>query len=85
MLGENTSTIIRENTESLLGACREVGLEVHTEKTKNMALSCHQNAGQNHYLLTAKKTFENVAKFKYLRTATDQNCLHKQIKSRLNS
>jgi len=28
-----------------------VHLEVNTEKTKNMVMSCHQNAEQNHHLL----------------------------------
>jgi len=42
MLGK-TSTI-KKNTEALLEASREVGLEVNTEKTKYMFMSHHQNA-----------------------------------------
>jgi hypothetical protein len=33
-------------------------------------MSCHQNAGQNHNLLIATTSFENVAKFKNMRTVT---------------
>jgi hypothetical protein len=51
-----------------------------------MVVSRHQNAGQNHNLLTANKSFENVAKFEYLgTTATHQNFIHEEIKNRLNS
>jgi hypothetical protein len=41
---------------------------------------------QKHSIKIVNRSFEDVAKFKYLRTTlTDQNCMHKEIKSRLNS
>jgi len=49
-----------------------------------MVLSCHQNVGENHSLLTANKSFENVAKFEHFGT-TVANKNGKEIKSTLNS
>jgi len=48
-------------------------------------MSGHQNAGQDHTLLIANKSFVNVAKFEYLgTTVTNESCIQEEIKSRLN-
>jgi hypothetical protein len=45
LLGDSIETI-ESNTETLIDASKEVGLEVNIEKTKYMLMSHHQNAGQ---------------------------------------
>jgi hypothetical protein len=54
--------------------------------TKYMTMSRHPNSGQNQNIRTANESFENVATFNYLGTTlTNQNDIHDEIKSRLNS
>jgi hypothetical protein len=49
-------------------------------------MSRHPNSGHNQNIRIANESFENVAKFKYLGTTlTNQNDVHDEIKSRLNS
>jgi hypothetical protein len=73
LLGGNICTI-EKNTETLIYASKEVGLEINVEKTKYTLLSHHWNAGQNHDIETANRSFKNVSQFKYLRaTITNQN------------
>jgi hypothetical protein len=85
LLGDSVNTI-RENSETLLEASRDVGLEINAQKTKYMIMSCHSNSGQNQNIRIANESFENVTKFKYLETTlTNQNDIHDEIKSRLNS
>jgi sorting nexin-29 len=84
LLGDSVNTI-KENSETLLEASRDVGLEIDAEKTKYMIMSRHPNSGQNQYIRIANESFEKVAKFKYLGTKlTNQNDIHDEIKSRLN-
>jgi hypothetical protein len=73
LLEDNIDTI-EKNTETLIDASKEVGLEINVEKTKYMLLSCHQNAGQNWDMKITNRSFENVSQFKYLgMTVTNPN------------
>jgi hypothetical protein len=83
-VGENTDTI-KKSTQALLDASKEVGLEVNPEETKYTLMSRSQKVGQKRSIKIANRSFEDVAKFKYLGTTlTEQNHMHEEIKSRLN-
>jgi hypothetical protein len=77
LLGGNIDTI-KKTTQTLIGASKEVGLEVNAKETKctSMLLSRHQNAGQTHDMKIVNRCFENVAQFRYLGTAvTNKNLI----------
>jgi hypothetical protein len=65
ILGGSIHTV-RRNTEVLLIASKEIGLEVNAEKTKYMVISRDQNTGQNGYIQIGNESFETVEQFKYL-------------------
>jgi coproporphyrinogen III oxidase-like Fe-S oxidoreductase len=84
VMGDNIDTI-NKNTEPLIHASKEVGLEVNVEKTKYMLVSRYQNAGQNREINIGNRSFENVSEFKCLgTTVTNQNLIKEEI-MRLNS
>jgi hypothetical protein len=65
ILRENIDSI-QNNTEALLDASKEVGLEVNPEKTEYVSVSRRQKARQGHSINVANRSFEDVAKFKYM-------------------
>jgi hypothetical protein len=85
LLGDSVNTI-KQNSETLLEASKDIGLEINAENTKYMIKSRHPNSGQNQNIRIANESFENVSKFKYLGTTlTNQNDIRDEIKNTLNS
>jgi hypothetical protein len=62
LLGDNIDTI-KKNTETLIDASMEVGLQINIEKTEYMLLSavCHQKSGPCHGIKIANRSFGNVS------------------------
>jgi hypothetical protein len=80
-LGDNIDTIKR-NTQKLIDASKEIGVEANTEKTKYILLSHHHNARQNHDIKIRNRCFDNVDQFRYLETTITNK---QEIKRILNS
>jgi hypothetical protein len=64
LLGDSVNNI-KENSETLLEASRDIGLEINKEKTNYMIMSRHPSSRQNQNIRIANELFENVAKFKF--------------------
>jgi hypothetical protein len=57
MLCHNIDTI-KNNTETLIDASKEVGLEVNAKKTKYILPSRDQDSGQNHDIKIANRSYK---------------------------
>ena len=75
ILGGSVHTV-KKNTEALVAATKEIGLEVNAHKTKYMTLFRDQNAGRTHSMKTDNSPIERVEEFRYLGTTlTNQNSI----------
>jgi hypothetical protein len=80
LLGDDINTINR-NTETVICAIKEVGLEVKGEKTTHMLVPCDHNGGQNRDTKVKNEPYENVSQFKYLGTLViNLNLVQEEIK-----
>ena len=84
-MGRNLHAI-KKNAEALIVDCKEIGLEVNTDKTKYMVMSREQNGGRSYSMKTDNSPFERVEEFKYLGTTlANENSIQEEIKSSLKS
>jgi hypothetical protein len=54
---------VKENTEALVVATKETGLEVNADKTKYIVMSRDRNAGRGHSVKTDNSSVERVQEF----------------------
>jgi hypothetical protein len=59
LLGDSVN-IIKGNSETLLEANRDIGLEINAEKTKYMIMSRHRNTGQNQNIKKGRDHWEDL-------------------------
>ena len=82
MRGGGSVHTVKENSEVLVAATKETGLEVNADKTKYMIMSRDQNAGQSHSMKIDNSSIERVEEFKYLGTTlTNQNSIQEEIRA----
>jgi hypothetical protein len=63
LLGDSVNAT-KENSETLVMANRDIGLEINAEKTEHMIMSRHLNTGQNQNIGIVNESCEKLATFK---------------------
>jgi sorting nexin-29 len=91
VLGGNVHAV-KKNTEALVAATKEIGIEVNADKTKYMVMSRNTwsylkiRMQDEITILGLISSFERVEEFKYLGTTLrNQNSIQEEVKSRLKS
>jgi hypothetical protein len=59
LLGDSVNTI-KENSETLLGFSRDIGIEINIEKTMYIIMSLYPNSGQNQNIRIANESFKKL-------------------------
>jgi hypothetical protein len=73
MLGGSVRTR-KENTEALVVASQEIGLEVNADKTKYLATSRDQDVGRSHSMKIDNSFFERVEEYNPLNAELNPIC-----------
>jgi hypothetical protein len=77
---------VKKNTEDLVGAIKEIGVEVNADKTKYMFMSRDQNARRSSNIKVVNSFCKREEEVIYLgKTLTNQNSVQEETKSRLKS
>ena len=85
ILGRSVYTV-EKNTETLVVASKENGLEVNASKIKYTVMSRDQDVGRIYNIKIDNISFEKAYEFKYLGIIlTNQNSIQEEIKSRMKS
>ena len=70
----------KKNTEGLVVAGKESGLEVNADKTKYTVMSRDRNAGRSHNIKIDNSSFGKTEEFKYVGTnLTNQNSIQEEV------
>src|SRR5579871_6568704 len=77
---------VKTNTEILIRASREIGVNISEEKSKYMVMDRNEGSVGNEALTVDRMSFERVKKFKCLGALiTGKNEIREELKKRINS
>jgi hypothetical protein len=70
--------VLCDGVRAFGSVCKEVGLEINSEKSRNMLMSRCKKAGQKHSIKIGNMSSEDVVQFKYLGSSlANQNCMNR--------